>query len=125
MSNNKPIATDGANGHGPDLAMTPVSVDGVMTSVSREFHNVLADIEDLIKATTSLTGDELARAKAKLTERLASARKSATDMGDALATRARDAASMTDDYVHAQPWKAIGAGAAVAFLLGLLLARRN
>ena len=114
------------NGHGADMALASASsTDGVLASVSREFQNVLADIEDLIKATTSLTGDDLARAKARLGERVAFAKKHATDTGNAIALRARDAAGKTDAYVHEQPWKVIGASAAVAFLLGLLIARRN
>lgn len=114
------------NGHGAEMALpSAASADGVLSTVSREFQNVLADIEDLIKATTSLTGDELARAKVRLGERVAFAKKYATDTGNAIALRARDAAGKTDAYVHEQPWKVIGASAAVAFLLGLLIARRN
>jgi len=94
------------------------------SSVSREFHNVLADIEDLIKATTSLTGDELSRARAKLNARVAVAKQSLDEMGGAMALQARQAATVTNDYVHAEPWKAIGVGAAVGFLLGIVLARR-
>jgi ElaB/YqjD/DUF883 family membrane-anchored ribosome-binding protein len=121
---NKPII-DGVNGQGAEASLAPVTAEGVLSTVSREFQNVLADIEDLIKATTSLTGDDLARAKARLSERVAAARQSAAEVGSAIATRARNAATVTDDYVHEQPWKVIGASAAVAFLLGLLLARRN
>jgi ElaB/YqjD/DUF883 family membrane-anchored ribosome-binding protein len=112
------------NGHPADTAMA-ASANGVLTAVSREFQNVVADIEDLVKATTSLTGDDLARAKARLGERIAVAKKYAADTGSAIAVRARDAAGKTDAYVHEQPWKVIGASAAVAFLLGVLVARRN
>lgn len=94
------------------------------SGVSREVHNFLEDIEDLVKETTSLTGDELARAKAKLSERVAAAKQSVEEFGSDVAKRARKGAAATNDYVHDQPWKAIGAGAAVAFLLGFVLARR-
>jgi ElaB/YqjD/DUF883 family membrane-anchored ribosome-binding protein len=95
------------------------------SGVSREFHSFLEDIEDLVKQTTSLTGDELARAKEKLSARVASAKESVEDMGHAAANRARKAAKATDRYVHEQPWKVIGASAAIAFLIGFALARRD
>jgi ElaB/YqjD/DUF883 family membrane-anchored ribosome-binding protein len=97
----------------------------VSSGVSREFHSFLADIEDLVKDTTSLTGEDLAKAKAKLSARVAAARESVEDMSDAVVSRARKTAKATDQYVHEQPWKVIGASAAIAFLVGFALARRE
>ena len=42
---------------------------GFKSGVTNEVQNFLEDIEDLVKETTSLTGEELNRAKAKLSER--------------------------------------------------------
>jgi len=36
----------------------------------------------------------------------------------------REAAANADEYVHANPWQAVGAAAGVGLLLGLLLSRR-
>lgn len=94
------------------------------SGLAREFHSFVADIEDLVKATTSLTGDELNRAKAKLNQRIASAKTTVEDMGETIVNRARKTAETTNTYVHEKPWNAIGAGAAVGLLLGYLLARR-
>lgn len=99
--------------------------NGGQSSVSREFQNFIADIEDLIKATTTLSGDDLARATAKLSERVAAAKDSVTEMGDEIVTQTRNIAADTNNYVHKQPWEAVGAGMVVAFLLGLFFARRN
>ena len=38
--------------------------------------------------------------------------------------RAKDAARATDDYVHDNPWQAIGVAAVVGFVAGLLMNRR-
>jgi ElaB/YqjD/DUF883 family membrane-anchored ribosome-binding protein len=92
---------------------------------SSELHNFFADIEDLIRATTSLTGDELEKAKAKLNERVSAAKAMVEKMGCAVADRARNTARVTDDYVHGHPWQAIGASAVVGLLLGALLGRRK
>ena len=45
-------------------------------------------------------------------------------MGGEIAKRAKKGAVATDDFVHEQPWKAIGAGAAIGLLIGFALARR-
>ncbi|MDO8345084.1 MAG: DUF883 family protein [Cellvibrio sp.] len=101
------------------------SVGEVASGVAREFHSFVADIEDLVKATTSLTGEELTRAKAKLNQRIASAKTSVEDMSETIVNRARKTAEATNTYVHEQPWNAIGASAAVGLLVGYLLARRS
>lgn len=101
------------------------SVGEVTSGVAREFHSFVADIEDLIKATTNLTGEELTRAKAKLNQRIASAKTSVEDMSETIVNRARKTAETTNTYVHEQPWNAIGASAAVGLLVGYLLARRS
>ncbi|MEO8001055.1 MAG: DUF883 family protein [Arenimonas sp.] len=96
----------------------------VADNASSEFQNFIADVEDLVKETTTLTGEDLSRAKAKLSARLADAKESVVGMGGEIADRARKGAKATDDYVHEQPWKAIGAGAAIGLLIGFALARR-
>jgi len=93
-------------------------------ALSGEMHHLITDIEDLVKKATSLSGDELAAAKAKLTERLAAARVTFAEAGETVANKARTTATATNEYVHEQPWKAIGIGATVGLLLGFALARR-
>ena len=95
------------------------------SSVAHEFKNFVADIEDLIKATTNLTGEDLQRAKDNVNQRIAAAKESATEIGESVINRARQTAEHTNAYVHEQPWSAIGASAAVGLLLGYLLARRH
>lgn len=93
------------------------------SAVSREFHNLVADVEELITATTALSAEELMEVKAKLGQSLAAAKASVEDIGGAVTERARKVALETDGYVHQQPWAAIGMGAAAGFLLGLVVAR--
>lgn len=94
------------------------------STTNSEFRNFIADVEEMIIATTSLTGDDLSRAKAKLNERIVTAKKSADKMGFAIAERARQSAKATDGYVQENPWKAVGIGTAAGLLLGFLLTRR-
>ena len=94
------------------------------SSVSREFQNFLADIEDFIKQTASLTGEDLAIAKEKISQKVTAAKQSVDQFGGAVADAARKSATVTNEYVHEKPWQAIGAGAGIGLLLGFLIARR-
>ncbi len=105
-----------ANGSTPDNARS---------GLAREYHDFLTDVEHLISSATSLTGEELLRAKARLTAHIASARASVVDAGSAVVDRARAGARITDGYVRAQPWQAVGISAAVGVLIGFLLGRRG
>ncbi|MES3008433.1 MAG: DUF883 domain-containing protein [Pseudomonadota bacterium] len=89
-----------------------------------EFQKFVQDIEELIKETSTLTGDDLTRASEKLRERIALAKLGTSVMGGVLAGQATKAAAATDEYVNAKPWEAVAIGAAVGVIIGMLLSRR-
>lgn len=121
----RPNTAEPGNGQGVEAKpVAPATAGGAGSALSREAHSFLADIEDLVKATTSLTGEDLTRAKARLAERIAAARASVERMGGAIADGSRHAALATDGFVHERPWQAIGIGAALGVLVGFLIARR-
>ncbi len=93
-------------------------------ALSREFQNFLADVEGLLKETASIGGDELVTARARIQHRLQEAKESVVHLSGDLAGGASRMAASANHEVHEEPWKAIGAGAAVGLLLGLLFARR-
>ena len=93
-------------------------------ALSREFQNFLTDIESLLKETAVLSGDELALAREKIQERVLEAKESVVNLSEHLAGKARKAAKTANNEVHEEPWRAIGTGAAVGLLLGLLFSRR-
>jgi ElaB/YqjD/DUF883 family membrane-anchored ribosome-binding protein len=126
MQPQTPVLDSVANGHAVRAKSTLSSITDTMSSrASREFHNFVADIEDLITKTTSLTGNELEQAKEQLNERIASARTYLDDVSDSLVQRARKSATVTNNYVHAQPWAAVGIGAAVGVAIGFVLGNRK
>lgn len=92
--------------------------------LKHEFKDLIADVEELISQTASLSGDELKLAQQRLTARLEAGKEMLTDLGSNLAKRARSSAAATNTYVHEQPWKAVAIGATVGLLLGVVLARR-
>jgi len=106
-----------------DLRPAHSVVDGG-TAASREFHSFVADVEDLVTSNTPLTVEDLARAKERLRQRVTAAKASIETMRRDVTDQARQTAAVTDHYVHENPWKSVGIGAAVGLLLGFILARR-
>jgi ElaB/YqjD/DUF883 family membrane-anchored ribosome-binding protein len=100
------------------------SPQGNGSALSREFQNLIADIGDLVRVGTSITNEDFTRLKQKITDRVGAARESLEHGGQAAAAKARKAATATDEYVQQEPWKSVGAGAAIGFLLGFMVARR-
>jgi ElaB/YqjD/DUF883 family membrane-anchored ribosome-binding protein len=85
---------------------------------------VVADAEELLKATASQTGEHITKARAKAEESLSKAKVRLADAQAATAEHARAAARATDDYVHENPWRAVGVAAVAGLLLGALISRR-
>ena len=93
-----------------------------------EFNTVVAEAEQLLKTVATAGSDKAGEMKASFEARLADAGAQLARIRADAAGRARHAARVTDDYVVANPWKAVGGAAAVGALAGLvaglLLARR-
>ena len=93
---------------------------------SRELRNLIADVEGLIKRVAHVDDAELARARAraKLENALTAAKTSLHNGTERVKTSARNAADSTDQYVHANPWSAIGVAAAAGAAIAVLVSTR-
>jgi ElaB/YqjD/DUF883 family membrane-anchored ribosome-binding protein len=85
---------------------------------------VLADVEDLLKAAAAATGETAAALREKAADKLKVATEKLSGLQEAALLKGKEAAKLTDDYVHANPWQAVGVAAAVGFLIGLLASRK-
>ncbi|MDD5329566.1 MAG: DUF883 family protein [Sulfuricella sp.] len=85
---------------------------------------VVADAEELLKATANQTGERIAAARAKAEESLKMAKVRMSEMQTEMLARTKAAAKATDDYVRENPWTAVGIAAAAGMVLGVLVARR-
>ena len=84
---------------------------------------VVADAEELLKASASQTGERIAAARAKAEESLKAAKARLAEQEAAVMAKTKAAAKSADDYVRANPWKAVGIAAGVGFVLGILATR--
>jgi ElaB/YqjD/DUF883 family membrane-anchored ribosome-binding protein len=85
---------------------------------------VIADAEELLRATASTAGEKVSAARARMEDSVRAAKLKLADAQGVMVDQAKAAAQATDDYVHAHPWKAVGFGAALGVIIGMLIARR-
>ena len=85
---------------------------------------VVADAEELLRATASQAGEKVSAARERIQASLASAKVKLGEAERAAVEKAKEAAKATDEYVHDNPWRAVGVAAGVGFVLGLLIGRR-
>ena len=90
----------------------------------QDFKIVVADAEELLKATASQAGEKVAVARERIQDSLHKAKVKLADAEDVIVQRGKLAARATDDYVHENPWRAVGIGAGIGLIIGLLVGRR-
>lgn len=99
------------------------------TTVTREklvadFKAVIADTEELLRATAGQAGEKASELRGRLQQRLLAAKDSLADAQVLVVDRAKQVGRAADDYVHDNPWRSVAVAASLGFLLGLLIGRR-
>lgn len=100
--------------------MSDVTKDKLIADVKL----VIADTEELLRATAGQAGDKIADIRAKTQDRLAAAKIKLAEAEAAVVDKAKQAGRVADDYVHDNPWRSVGVAAGFGFIVGLLIGRR-
>jgi ElaB/YqjD/DUF883 family membrane-anchored ribosome-binding protein len=90
----------------------------------QDFRLVIADAEELLRATASQAGEKVAAARERIQDRLHTAKIKLAEAEEAVLIRTREAARVTDEFVHDKPWYAVGIAAGVGLIIGMLIGRR-
>ena len=85
---------------------------------------VVADAEELLRATASQAGEKVAAARERIQASLATAKVKLTEAEQVLLEKSKEAAKAADEYVRENPWQAVGVAAAAGLVLGVLISRR-
>ncbi|MES2310404.1 MAG: DUF883 family protein [Verrucomicrobiota bacterium] len=85
---------------------------------------VIQDCEEILKATASQAGEKATELRGQISRRLVDAKARLSELEDAAIEKTKEVARAADEYVHENPWKAVGVAAGVGFLIGLLIRRR-
>ncbi|PSB91804.1 DUF883 family protein [Candidatus Pandoraea novymonadis] len=89
-----------------------------------DIKTVLADAEELLKQAASTTEERASELSEKALSLLKQAKEKASDAQVVVVERSKQAARVTDDYVHDHPWKAVGIATGIGLVIGLLLNRK-
>ncbi|MDR7051878.1 ElaB/YqjD/DUF883 family membrane-anchored ribosome-binding protein [Duganella sp. 3397] len=94
--------------------------DKVVTGVKTAAH----DAQDYLSEAGDKANEAISEARTRFEDSLRNARIDLRKLEDTVLAHSRDAARQADVYVHDNPWKAVGIGAAIGLLAGLLVSRR-
>ncbi len=84
----------------------------------------MTDAEELIKATTSQSTEKITDARIRLQHALLEFKPRLANTEAVLRDKSRVAVSVADEYVHHNPWTALGVTACFGIVIGLLIGRR-
>ena len=84
---------------------------------------VVADADELLRATASEAGERVKALRPKLEESMRVAKVRLAEAEQAAIEKAKAAAAATDRFAHENPWKTAGIAAAVGVLVGLVIGR--
>jgi ElaB/YqjD/DUF883 family membrane-anchored ribosome-binding protein len=93
-----------------------------------EFNAVVSETEHLLKSVAAAGGEKAGALRASVEQSLIAAKEQLQQMQHAATEKAQAAAKATDEYVHDNPWKAIGIVAGVSAVIGVvagLMLRRH
>jgi ElaB/YqjD/DUF883 family membrane-anchored ribosome-binding protein len=85
---------------------------------------LIADSEELLRASAGQAGEKIAAARERVQASLATAKVKMADAERAVLEQTKKAAKAADEFVHENPWRAVGIAAAAGVVLGLLINRR-
>jgi ElaB/YqjD/DUF883 family membrane-anchored ribosome-binding protein len=91
---------------------------------SNDLQDAIGGAEDMLRQAKTSTTEKAAELRERAIEQLRTVREKLQIAQEAVVDKSKAAARATDDYVHENPWTAIGAGVAAGVLIGLLLNRR-
>lgn len=100
---------------------TTSNTERALDDLTDEFRNLVDAMDEVFSAASGESQEKLAELKGTAQATLQKAR---AKLEKTAVAKARKLASDSDDYVHENPWTAIGVGAGVGLLLGLLIGRK-
>jgi ElaB/YqjD/DUF883 family membrane-anchored ribosome-binding protein len=108
----------------PRVASGMAAELGSKEKLLEDVRMVVADVDELLKATASQTGERIVMARAKASESLQVAKARLDEAHASAVGKVKVAVKTTDEYVHENPWQSMGVAAALGLALGVLISHR-
>lgn len=84
---------------------------------------LLSDAQEILLLIADQTSESVTDLRFRLEDKITKYKKDLARLQDAAVAKVTEVGRATDDYVHHEPWKAIGIAAGIAFVVGVLLCR--
>lgn len=105
--------------------MIESKVETKMDSVNSDLKNLSKDAKALASEAKADAYEKTGELSKKCAEFLNSAVAAAKEVPTIAATRTKEVAASTDEYVHEKPWRAVTISAGLGILLGVMFAKRD
>lgn len=109
---------------GPNAATPATSTTLPKEMLIEDLRHVVADAENLLRATANQAGEGAASARARIQESLKTAKARLATAQGSMMERTREAAKATDRFAHENPWTLLGVAAVTGAVIGMLVTRR-
>ncbi len=86
---------------------------------------LIADAQEILQLIADQTSENVTDLRVRLEDKIAKYKKDLARLQEASVAKVKEVGQATDDYVHHEPWKAIGIAAGIAFVAGVLVCRRS
>lgn len=100
------------------------NAEQALNNAAQEAKEALSQAESALENAKEEGGEKLRALKEKLNTNLQTAKTRICEFESLTRERAATAAKTTDAFVHENPWKVLGAGVALGFLVGILSSRK-
>jgi ElaB/YqjD/DUF883 family membrane-anchored ribosome-binding protein len=103
-----------------------MSAEAIVTKdkLVQDFKIVVADAEELLRATASTAGEKVSAARERVQDSLHQVKVKLAEAEDAIVQKGKQAVRVTGEYVQENPWRAVGVGVGIGLVIGLLIGRR-
>ena len=104
--------------------MTQFISQNLKNDLLKDFNAVVNEGEQLLKSVVDEGGDKANALRAKMESNLKAAKDRLRHIEETAIENTKTAVRATDNYVHENPWRAIGVAVGIGAVIGLLLNRR-
>lgn len=105
------------------MSMNTSGTDVSKEKLMQDLQVVVSDAEELLKMTATQAGEKVSAARERIQDSLIAAKARLAVAEEAMLEKTRQAARAADEYVNDNPWRAVGIGAALGLVVGMLISR--
>lgn len=120
----EPTQQNGKVGGDNTLARSQAANATARDKLMNDLQNVIHEAETWLDDSTGQLGAEAGKARRQFEDALQTAKTDLRKLEEGVLARGRQAARNTQVYVQDNPWKAVGLGAAIGVIAGMLISRK-